>query len=161
MDVFSFAGIILHMFNQCWPRPTESNHFDPKTRRKVALLEVERRQQYLDKIIGEAEALRPLVEECLDDDPALRPMIAAVCERIQVSKDATMKECPQDVITIHQQNKQLKAENLLLRSENEQQKLSMEQLVIKVIIIISVILFGIVFLVLHKEYTNTTSSQST
>ena len=40
MDVFSFAGIILHTFNQQWPRPTEQVHFDPKTRR-VALSEVE------------------------------------------------------------------------------------------------------------------------
>ena len=47
MDVFSFAGIILYTFNQQWPRPTESNQFDSKTRRKVALLEVERHQQYL------------------------------------------------------------------------------------------------------------------
>ena len=102
MDVFSFAGIILHTFNQQWPRPTESNQFDPKTRRKVALLEVERRQQYLDKMIGEAKVLRLLVEECLDDDPAVRPTIATVCERIQVSKDAYMKECPQNVITVLQ-----------------------------------------------------------
>ena len=50
MDVFSFAGIILHTFNQQWPRPADSIQFDPKTRRKVALLEVERRQQYLDKM---------------------------------------------------------------------------------------------------------------
>ena len=41
MDVFSFAGIILHTFNQQWPRPTEQVQFDPKTRRRVALSEVE------------------------------------------------------------------------------------------------------------------------
>ena len=80
MDVFSFAGIILHTFNQQWPSPYDLVQFDPKTRRKVALLEVERRQQYLDKMIGEAEVLRRLVEECLDDDPAVRPTIATVCE---------------------------------------------------------------------------------
>ena len=34
--------------------------------------EVERRQQYLDKLRGEAEVLRLLVEECLDYDPAER-----------------------------------------------------------------------------------------
>ena len=101
MDVFSFAGIILHTFNQQWPSPSEQVQFDPKTRRRVALSEVERRQQYLDKMIGEAEVLRPLVEECLDDDPAVRPTIATVCERIQVNKDAYMKESPQDVITLH------------------------------------------------------------
>ena len=111
MDVFSFAGIILHTFNQQWPRPTEAIQFDPKTRRRVALSEIERRQQYLDKMIGEAEVLRPLVEECLDDDPAVRPTIATVCERIQVSKDASVKETPQECITLYQQVEKLKYEN--------------------------------------------------
>ena len=111
MDVFSFAGIILHTFNQQWPNPIDQVQFDPKTRRRVALSEVERRQQYLDKMIGEAEVLRSLVEECLDDDPAVRPTIATVCERIQVSKDAYMKECPQDFITLYQENQHLSNEN--------------------------------------------------
>ena len=93
-DVFSFAGIILHTFNQQWPRPIDAVQFDPKIRKRIALSEVERRQQYLDKMIGEAEVLRRLVEECLDDDPAVRPTIATVCERIRVSKDVYMKECP-------------------------------------------------------------------
>ena len=124
MDVFSFAGIILHTFNQQWPSPSKQVHFDPKTRRKIALLEVERRQQYLDKMIGEAEVLRPLVEECLDDDPAVRPTIVTVCERIQVSKDAYMKELkdPKEYITIYQQNEQL-------RNENKQQRATIEQMV--------------------------------
>ena len=106
MDVFSFAGIILHTFNQQWPRPTDQVQFDPKTRKMVAFSEVERCQQYLNKLKGEAEVLRPLVEECLDNDPAVRPTIAAVCERIQVSKDVYMKESPQDVITLCQQVEQ-------------------------------------------------------
>ena len=109
MDVFSFAGIILHTFNQQWPSPSKQVQFDPKTRRKIALLEVERRQQYLDKMTGEAEVLRPLVEECLDDDPALRPAIVTICERIQVSKDAYMKEDPKEYIALYQQNEQLRA----------------------------------------------------
>jgi len=106
MDVFSFAGIVLHTFNQQWPSPSELVQYDHKARRRVALSEVERRQQYLDKLRGEAEVLRSLVEECLDDDPAVRPTIAAVCERIQVSKDVYMKEYPQDVITLYQQVEQ-------------------------------------------------------
>ena len=135
MDVFSFAGIILHTFNQQWPRPTVQVQFDPKTRRRVALSEVERRQQYLDKMVGETEVLRRLVEECLDDDPAFRPIIATVCERIQVSKDVYMKEVPQDIITVLQHNQQLKAEIFLLRSENEQQRTAVEQMVIIISII--------------------------
>ena len=175
MDVFSFAGIILHTFNQKWPRPTESNQFDPKTRKKVALLEVERRQQYLDKMIGEAEALRRLVEECLDDDPAVRPTIASVCERIQVSKDAYMKECPQDVITVLQQLEQSREETKLkeieneqLRTENEEQSTKIgelraiiDQMVMTTNMLVICYSYCVLFLVLHKEYTNTTSGQST
>ena len=129
MDVFSFAGIILHTFNQQWPRPTEQVQFDPKTRKRVALSEIERRQQYLDKIIGEAEVLKSLVEECLDDDPAVRPTIATVCGRIKASKGDYLKECPQDVISLHKQNEQLKVEILLLKNENEQQKTTTGQMV--------------------------------
>ena len=171
MDVFSFAGIILHTFNQQWPRPIEGIQFDPKTRRRVALSEVERRQQYLDKMIGEAEVLRPLVEECLDDDPAVRPTIATVCERIQVSKDAYMKESPQDVITLHHEIQQLrdetvqrKMENDQLRNENEQKDNTIKQLRTQMVSMeknINITLYGTVLLVLHKEYTNTTNSQST
>jgi len=104
-------------------------------------LEVERRQQYLDKMRGEAEVLRPLVEECLDDDPAVRPTIAAICERIQVIKDVCMKESPQDVITLHEQVEQLKTENdqlrreiderdvqINLKTDNEQQKFKINHL---------------------------------
>ena len=120
MDVFSFAGIILHTFNQWWPRPTEQVQFDPKTRKRVALSEVERRQQYLDKMIGEAEVLRPLVEECLDDDPAMRPSIATVCDRIDVCKIVYVKEA-QGIITLCQVNQSLKAENVRLKNITEQQ----------------------------------------
>ena len=128
LDVFSFAGIVLHTFNQQWPHPIDQVQFDPKTRRRVALSEVERRQQYLDKLRGEAEVLRPLVEECLDDDPAVRPTISAVCERIQVNKDVYMKGFPQDVITLHQQVEQKDRENEQLRRENVQQKSKINQL---------------------------------
>ena len=69
------------------------------------------------------------MEECLDDDPAVRPAIANVCERTQVSKDVYVKECPQDVISLCQQNKQLKAEISLLRNENEQQRTALEHMV--------------------------------
>ena len=41
MDVFSFAGIILHTFNQQWPSPSENVKFDRNTRKMIALSEVE------------------------------------------------------------------------------------------------------------------------
>ena len=120
MDVFSFAGIILHTFNQQWPSPIEQVQFDPKTRRRVALSETEQRQQYLDKMIGATEVLRPLVEERLDDDPTVRPTIGTVCERIKVNKDAYMKEFPKDVISLNQQVEQQKIEIQQLKNRNTQ-----------------------------------------
>jgi len=102
MDVFSFAGIVLHTFNQQWPSPSDQVEFHPKSRKIVALSEAKHRQQYLDKLRGEAEVLMPLVEECLDNDPSVRPTIADVCERIHVSKDVYMKESLKDAITLHQ-----------------------------------------------------------
>ena len=186
MDVFSFAGIALHTFNQKWPHPTELVQYDCKTRKMVALSEVERRQQYLDKMRAEAEVLRPLVEECLDYDPAVRPTIKAVCERIQLSKDVYMKESPQDidVITLHQQVEQkdneidqLRSENDQVKTENELQKRQMtekdiqneqlkfenDQLKQQLVSIsfVFITIYGIVILVLLKECTSTTSSQST
>ena len=119
MDVFSFAGIILHTFNQQWPRPTEQVQFDSTTRKMVALSEVERRQQYLDKMIGEAEMLRLLVEECLDYDPAVRPAIESVCERIEEIKDIYMKDIIQEGITLHQQLEQKDSEIQQLKATIE------------------------------------------
>ena len=129
MDVFSFAGIILHTFNQWWPSPTKNMKFGPKTRKMTAMSEVERRQQYLDKMIGEAEVLRPLVKECLHCDPAVRPTIATVCERIQVSKDLYMKECPQEYITLYQLVERQKVENENLRIENNQKDAIIDQII--------------------------------
>ena len=71
----------------------------------MALSEVERRQQYLDKMIGEAEVLRPLVEECLDDDPARRPTAGIVSERINQAKTLHMDNHPETkVISVYSYN---------------------------------------------------------
>ena len=95
MDVFSFAGIILHTFTQQWPTPSNSKIIDPITRKLFALSEVERRSKYLDLMTGEGAVLKPLIEECLDDDPAIRPLIVAVCEKIQVRCITTYVADPQ------------------------------------------------------------------
>ena len=126
MDVFSFGGIILHTFNQQWPSPSSQMQFDPKSRKMIALSEVERRQEYLDKMIGEAKVLRSLVEECLDYDPVVRPSIAAVCERIQLSKDACIKEFPEEFIALYQVAEQLKIENEHSKNEIKLHKSTIE-----------------------------------
>ena len=82
-DVFSYGGVALYAVVGDWPVLSNPIIYHSKTRDNIILSEVERRQQYLDKMIGEAEVLRRLVEECLDDDPAVRPTMEVVSERIK------------------------------------------------------------------------------
>ena len=84
MDVFSFAGIVLHTFNQCWPTPEGERRYDSKTKTMLGLLETERRQKHLDQMKGAGLALKPLVEQCLDCDPTSRPKITSICETIRL-----------------------------------------------------------------------------
>ena len=86
LDVFSYGGIILHTVNQEWPTPKAPTEFDPVTRQIKGLSESQRRKEYLDKLTGEAEQLRPLVEACLDNDPAIRPPITHLSEIIKPLK---------------------------------------------------------------------------
>ena len=86
LDVFSYGGIMLHTVNGKWPKPTDLTKYDPVTRQPKAFSEVERRQECLDKMTGEAEVLRPLVEACLDNDPVKRPSILKLSEKIKPLK---------------------------------------------------------------------------
>ena len=86
LDVFSYGGIMLHTVNGKWPKPTALTKYDPVTRQPKAFSEVERRQEHLDKMTGEAEVLRPLVEACLDNDPVKRPSILELSEKIKPLK---------------------------------------------------------------------------
>ena len=82
IDVFSFGGVALHVFSEEWPAPSAFKQKDPITKKMITLTEAERRQPYLDKMIGKAAELRKMVEQCLDDDPDERPPIQEVSEII-------------------------------------------------------------------------------
>ena len=86
VDVFSFAGVALHLFSEEWPTPTSQVKKDPKTKKLVALTEAERRQQYLDKMKGGAGVLKEMVDRCLENDPDDRPSIKEVVEIIELYK---------------------------------------------------------------------------
>ena len=85
LDVFSYAGIVLHVVNQEWPTPTAQVSVDPQTGRLTAFNEVERRQVYINKIkdINEANVLEPLVKKCLDIIPSSRPTMASVLRMLE------------------------------------------------------------------------------
>ena len=86
LDIFSYAGIVLHVVNQEWPTPTNQISTDRKTGKLTALSEVERRQVHLDKMEGGAEALKPLVKACLHNLPLKRPTIGVVFRLLEPLK---------------------------------------------------------------------------
>ena len=87
VDVFSFAGIALHLFAEEWPHPGPQRQRDPVTNKYVAAFsEVQRRQKFLDKIPGDATILKGFLERCLDDDVDERPSIEEVSEIIELLK---------------------------------------------------------------------------
>ena len=94
LDVFSYGGVILHVVNQEWPKPLHYVVTGPKTRKLVALSEVERRQEHVEKMRGAPVDLRNLVEQCLSNDPSRRPPISDVSERMRRMKEAENVRCP-------------------------------------------------------------------
>ena len=66
LDVFSFGVLILHVYTQQWPQPTDlfDEHNMPRT-------EVQRRQHLLDQM--EDDTMKQLSMECLINQPQSRP----------------------------------------------------------------------------------------
>ena len=88
IDVFSFAGIALHLFSGEWPTPTQPTLMD-ETGKLMAFTEAERRQKYFDKISASgkiATILKALVKSCLDNNPLHRPPMDIVSEKIESLK---------------------------------------------------------------------------
>ena len=90
IDVFSFGGIALYVFSEEWPTPSPLKQKDLNTKKMITLTEVKRRQQYLDKMVGKAAELRGMIEQCLDDDPDVRPPIQEVSTNIEPFKVCNM-----------------------------------------------------------------------
>ena len=86
VDVFSFAGVALHLFSEEWPTPISQVKKDPKTKKLIALTEAERRQRYLDKMNGGASVLKKMIEKCLENDPNDRPLIKEMSKIIKPLK---------------------------------------------------------------------------
>ena len=93
MDTFSFAGISLYILNQRRPRVSTKKKFDSNA---VILSEVEKRQEHLDIIRTEFVTLKPLLVECLNNDPAARPTMKTVSEMIQRDKNKYTKRKPRE-----------------------------------------------------------------
>lgn len=86
LDVFSFGGIILFVITEQWPEPTGPTIFDQDTQSVVGFTEIQRRQEYLNKLDGKLHELRLLVESCLDNDPNRRPDMITLSEKMESLK---------------------------------------------------------------------------
>ena len=90
LDIFSFGGVILYVTTQQWPSPAPWIDFDD-TGKKIVLTELERRQQYLDKMTGIYADLKPLAVSCLDDNPKNRPSVSQALLDIKKAKSIFYK----------------------------------------------------------------------
>ena len=81
--------------NQEWPKPRFVTLTDPKTKKLVALSEVARRREYLEKMRGAPGDQRHLVEKCLDNDPSRRPPISNVSVMLKKMKEAENMKSPE------------------------------------------------------------------
>ena len=79
LDVFSFGGVVLFMATHEWLSlksiPTGSTS---------SFSEVERRREYLDGMIEEMQKLRPLVEDCLSNEPRKRPKMENILAKVGI-----------------------------------------------------------------------------
>ena len=82
LDVFSFACVSLYTITHQWPTPTAPTYTDPKSHKLLPRSEVERRSSFFDKFEEEAISLKPLLMECLKNDPKARPTIVEVCDSL-------------------------------------------------------------------------------
>ncbi|XP_065916958.1 dual specificity protein kinase shkA-like [Dysidea avara] len=96
LDVFSFGGVILHITSRQWPNPKAAKKLDPSTNVRVALSEVQRRQQYIDMMTGSDADLKPLVVKCLDDVANVRPSVEEISESIKQMKEVFKKRSTRD-----------------------------------------------------------------
>ena len=92
LDIFSYGGVVLCTITQLWPQPSSWVQFEPSTGRRVYLSEIQRRQHYLDKMVGGAAGLKSLVISCLDDNPKSRPLVAQVSTEIKRLKDLSSQK---------------------------------------------------------------------
>ena len=91
LDIFSFGGIILYVTTQQWPTPSSWVSVNPVTNERIFCTEVQRRQQYLDKMTGAYADLKPLVISCLDVNPKNRPSIVEAVTKIKHLKKNSEK----------------------------------------------------------------------
>ena len=76
VDVFSLGCVMIHTMTHKWPVPKDETHVDKKSGKKLALSEIERREDYLGLI--QPKQLTDCIKQCLEDLPEKRPLISEI-----------------------------------------------------------------------------------
>ena len=123
VDIFALGGVILYTTTRQWPTPSSWIHFDPNTGEKSNLTELQRRQQYMDRMPSTFVELKPLVMSCLDDNPKNRPAVTKVLIEIESLK----KNSNEDLSIYHDYVHQRSITQLQTQQKIQQQNLQEEQ----------------------------------
>ena len=126
LDIFSFGGVILYITTQKWPHPASWIRFDPDSGEKVTLTsELQRRQQYLDKMTGICVNFKSLAISCLVDIPKNRPTVAEVLAKIKEVKNTFSDDC-QTYYDVSIPSKQLEG-TTYIQSQKQKEELPSNQ----------------------------------
>ena len=124
LDMFSFGGVVLYVCTQQWPELPSLVDFDHDTGDRIVLKETERRQLYLDEMVGVNQDFESLVTSCLDDNPTNRPLVAEALLEIKQVKQAYNEKM---YTTITENKEQSTAQSQDQQERSPQQKQDQQQ----------------------------------
>ena len=124
LDMFSFGGVVLYVCTQQWPQLPPLVDFDCDTGDRIVLRQTERRQIYLDEMIGIYQDFKSLVISCLDDNPKHHPLVAEALLEIKQVKQAYNEKM---YTTITENKEQSTAQSQDQQERSPQQKQGQQQ----------------------------------
>ena len=108
LDVFSFGCVMLHTLSHQWPTPSEPVVTDPVTFEMKAKSEVDRRNNYFDKISkNSSDVSIRIIKSCLNNIPKNRASIVTVCNQLErlVNEQHSVDEVDLPVSALEQEMK--------------------------------------------------------
>ena len=113
LDIYSFGVLILHVLSGEWPFPT--NRFQKVKGSVIAVTEVDRRAEYLEKI-GRDHPLSDLIRQCLSNMARQRPEAGHILQLLDSERRGerpSVCSAVQDGATARGPQSQVSAWNLL------------------------------------------------
>ena len=84
VDTFSFGVMMVHVLSGCWPFPGEAVRTNPNNPSElIAVSEFDRRETTI-KLINDIHPLMPLIKQCLNNSPSLRPTVFEIYTQVSV-----------------------------------------------------------------------------